>query len=145
MIRRNLAAAMLTLAVVLAGPQMGAALAQNFSPYFETTGDGPLDIYNDAVLCTALLEGEFETLPDGVERWRIDNGSRDAREFALFMLDSGNVVDVTGANLGPDNLPIDLRNARSDWQVKLLSFEDEGETPDAEILRCLDLYEYDRE
>ena len=52
---------------------------------------------------------------------------------------------MSGAILAPDNLPIDRRNARADWQAVLSSLEDEGEAPDAEIVRCLRLYGHDWE
>jgi len=116
------------------------ALAQNFSPYFETTGEGAYDIYNDAVLCTVVLEGQAEAIPDGDERKRLHDDANDARNFALHMLESGQVVDVTGAILAADNLPIDLRNARFDWQVVLLSLEDENQNSEAEVARCRRLY-----
>jgi len=117
------------------------ALAQNFSPYFETTGEGAYDIYNDAVLCTVVLEFQAEAIPDGDERKRLHDDANDARNFALHMLESGQVVDVTGAMLAADNLPIDLRNARFDWQVVLLSLEDENKNSDAEVARCRRLYD----
>ena len=116
------------------------ALAQNFSPYFETTGEGALDLYNDAVLCSVVLERQVEAIPEGDERNLLTDDADAARAFALQMLESGQVVDVTGAILDADNLPIDLRNARFDWQVVVHSLEDEDRTPDAEILRCRNVY-----
>lgn len=140
---RHLSIVAVAVALVLAGLPPPAALAQNFSPYFKTTGEGALDLYNDAVLCSVVLERELEAMTDSEERRHLEKGVNYARSFALFHLGSGNVVDVTGAILTPDNLPIDLRNARFDWQVKLLSLEDEGETPEAEIARCLVIYGHD--
>lgn len=137
---RGFAAAML-----MAVLPLPAALAQNFSPHFKTTGKGPIDQYNDAVLCSAVLEREIEAMPEGNERQRLEKGINYTLNFALFLLDSSNVVDVTGAVLTPENLPIDRRNARFDWQVVLLSLEDEGKTPEAEIARCLVVYGYNWE
>jgi len=115
-------------------------LAQNFSPYFETTGRGAYDLYNDAVACSALLEGQSAHRTRGEDRAQLKTGAREARDLALFLLGSGTVVDESGAVLAPDNLSIDLRNARSDWVAVLLSIEDEGGTPEAETARCLSLY-----
>jgi len=130
----------LAAALFLATAFVPAAMAQNFSPYFETTGRGAYDLYNDAVACSTLLEGQAADMSRVEERERLEVGARDARDFALFMLGTGNVVDNSGAILAPDNLEIDLRNARFDWVVVLHSIEDEGETPDAEVARCLSIY-----
>src|SRR5690606_31459138 len=133
------------LALTLAAMSAPMALAQDFSPYFETTGRGAYDLYNDTVLCNAVLERAFEAEPKSKQRAQIEQGINYTASFAQFLLESGDVVDMSGAILAPDNLPIDRRNARADWQAVLSSLEDEGEAPDAEIGRCLRLYGHDWE
>lgn len=133
----------LALSVVAASAP--AALAQDFSPYFETTGRGAYDLYNDTVLCSAVLERALESQPAREQRPELEKGVNYTVNFALFLLEGGNVVDMSGAILAPDNLPTDRRNAHADWQAVLFSLEEEGETPDAEIARCLRLYGHDWE
>lgn len=133
------------LALVVAAMSAPVALAQDFSPYLKTTGRGAYDLYNDTVLCNAVLERAFEAGPEDEQRAQIEQGINYTASFAQFLLESGDVVDMSGAILAPDNLPIDRLNARADWQVVLSSLEDEGETPDAEIARCLRLYGHDWE
>ena len=43
------------LALALAAMSAPVALAQDFSPYLKTTGRGAYDLYNDTVLCNAVL------------------------------------------------------------------------------------------
>lgn len=133
------------LALVVSAMSTPVAVAQDFSPYFETTGRGAYDLYNDTVLCNAVLERALEAEPESKQRPQFEKGIAYTVNFALFLLESGDVVDMSGAILAPDNLPIDRRNARADWQAVLFSLEDEGETPDAEIARCLRLYGHDWE
>ncbi len=133
------------LALALAAMSAPVALAQDFSPYFKTTGRGAYDLYNDTVLCNAVLERALEAEPESEQLLLLEKGIDYTVNFALFLLESGDVVDMSGAILAPDNLPIDRRNARADWQAVLFSLEDEGETPDAEIARCLRLYGHDWE
>ncbi len=130
------------IAVAMSTP---VALAQDFSPHFKTTGRGAYDLYNDTVLCSAVLERAIEAEPESEQLPLLEKGIDYTVNFALFLLESGNVVDMSGAILAPDNLPIDRRNARADWQAVLFSLEDEGETPEAEIARCLRLYGHDWE
>ncbi|MBW7862671.1 MAG: hypothetical protein H3C33_16450 [Rhodocyclaceae bacterium] len=130
------------IAVAISTP---VALAQDFSPYFKTTGRGAYDLYNDTVLCSAVLERAIEPEPESEQLPLLEKGIDYTVNFALFLLESGDVVDMSGAILAPDNLPIDRRNARADWQAVLFSLEDEGETPEAEIARCLRLYGHDWE
>lgn len=118
--------------------------AQDFSPHFKTTGKGAYDLYNDTVLCSAVMERAIEVDPHGEQGPHLERGINYSVNFALFLLASGDVVDMSGAILAPDNLPIDRRNARSDWQAVLLSsLEEEEETATAEIARCLRLYGHD--
>lgn len=119
--------------------------AQEFSPYVHQTGKGAYDLYNDALLCAAVLEREIEAAPDNERRRQLEQGIDYARNFALFMLESGDVVDVAGATLAPDNLPVDRQKAYADWQSIFDALEREGETPDAEIDRCLRLYGHEWE
>ena len=133
------------LALTLAAMSAPMALAQDFSPYFETTGRGAYDLYNDTVLCSAVLERALEAEPESEQLPLLEKGIDYTVNFALFLLETGDVVDMSGAILAPDNLPIDRRNARADWQAVLSSLEDEGEAPDAEIVRCLRLYGHDWE
>lgn len=128
------------MAVLAATLFASAAPAQPFSPYFETTGNEHYDRYNDATQCSAVLEREIEAAPDDERRPQLEAGIVHALAVALVLLESGTVVDMSGAILAPDNLPVDRRNARADWQAVLHSIEDEGGTPDAEIARCLDLH-----
>jgi hypothetical protein len=130
------------IAVAMSTP---VALAQDFSPYFKTTGRGAYDLYNDTVLCSAVLERAIEAAPESEQLPLLEKGIGYTVNFALFLLGSGNVVDMSGAILAADNLPIDRRNARADWQAVLFSLEDEDETPEAEIARCLRLYGHDWE
>lgn len=122
-----------------------AALAQDFSPYLETTGRGAYDLYNDTVLCNAVLDWAVEIEPESEQRPQLDKGLTDTVNFALFLLESGNVVDTGGAVLAPDNLPIDRQERRTDWRAVLSSLAETDETPDAEIARCLRLYGHDWE
>lgn len=92
-----------------------------------------------------MLERAFEAEPKSKQRPELEKGVNYTVNFALFLLESRDVVDMSGAILAPDNLPIDRRNARADWQAVLSSLEDEGEAPDAEIGRCLRLYGHDWE
>ena len=133
------------LALTLAAMSAPMALAQDFSPYFKTTGRGAYDLYNDTVLCSAVLERALEAEPESEQLPLLEKGIDYTASFALFLLESRDVVDMSGAILAPDNLPIDRRNARADWQAVLSSLEDEGEAPDAEIVRCLRLYGHDWE
>lgn len=119
--------------------------AQDFSPYVQRTGKGAYDLYSDALLCGAVLEWEIETAPDDERRPRLEQGVNYARNFALFMLESGNVVDVAGTILTPGDLPVDQQKAYADWQSILDALEQEGETPDAEIDRCLRIYGHEWE
>ena len=121
------------------------APARNFSPHLDTTGRGAFDQYNDAVLCNAVLEREIETVPDSGRRPHLEKGVHYTRNFALFMLESGNVVDVAGAILTSGNLPVDRQKAYADWQSIFDALEQEGETPDDEIARCLRIYGHDWE
>ncbi|WP_186398194.1 hypothetical protein [Stappia sp. P2PMeth1] len=134
-----------SLALIAATMSAPVALAQDFSPYFKTTGRGAYDLYNDTVLCSAVLERALETDPQGEQRPEFGKGITYTVNFARFLLESGDVVDMSGAILAPGNLPVDRRNARADWQAVLFSLEEEGETPDAEIARCLRLYGHDWE
>ena len=133
------------LTLIAAAMSAPTAHAQDFSPYYETTGRGAYDLYNDTVLCSAVLERALEAEPEDEQRPQIEKGINYTVNFATFLLESGNVVDMSGAILAPDNLPIDRRNARADWQAVLSSLEDEGDTPDAEIARCLRLYGHEWE
>ena len=133
------------LALVVSAMSTPVAVAQDFSPYFETTGRGAYDLYNDTVLCNAVLERAFEAEPESEQLPLLEKGIDYTVNFALFLLETGDVVDMSGAILAPGNLPIDRRNARADWQAVLSSLEDEGEAPDAEIVRCLRLYGHDWE
>lgn len=119
--------------------------AQNFSPYLQQTGKGAYDLYRDALLCGAVLEREIETAPEGERRAHLEKGVDYTRNFALFMLESGNVVDPAGAILTPEDLPVARQNARADWQAILDKLGEEGETAEAEIARCLSLYGHDWE
>lgn len=124
------------------------ALAQNFSPHFETTGRGAYDQYNDTVLCSAVLEWAIEAAPDSARLQLLEKGINYSINFALLVLESGNVVDMSGAILAADNLPIDRRNARADWRAVAYTLEDEGKMPEAgeaEVTRCLDLFGHDWE
>lgn len=131
-----LAGIAVALGILLASPLS----AQNFSPHMETTGRGAYDQYRDTILCGAVLEREIETVPDGARRPHLEQGASYTRNFALFMLESGNVVDVVGVILAPGNLPVDWRDARADWRAILETLGQEGETVEAEIARCLGLY-----
>lgn len=133
--------AALALGVLLASPLS----AQNFSPYIETTGRGAYDQYQDALLCGAMLEWEIEAVPDSARRPHLEQGVSYTRNFALFLLESGNVVYPADTILAPDHLPTAQQNARADWRAVLDTLEAAGETPEAEIARCLSLYGYDWE
>lgn len=113
-------------------------LAQDFSPYMETTGRGAYDQYWDALLCNAVLEREIETTPDSERRPHLEQGAGYTANFALFLLESGNVVDRAEVILAPDTLPIDRHEARADWGAMLDTLEHEAVK--AEIGRCLRLY-----
>lgn len=131
------------LALVVAAMSASTVLAQDFSPYFETTGRGAYDLYNDTVLCNAVLERAIEAEPESELLPLLEMGIDYTVNFALFLLESGDVVDESGAILAPDVLPIDRRNARANWQVVLTSLKEADETPDAEVARCLRLYGHD--
>jgi hypothetical protein len=125
-----------------------AALAQTFSPHFKTTGRGAYDLYNDTVLCSAVLERAIQAGPESERRAQLEKGIDYTVNFALFLLESGNVVDMSGAVLAPDNLPVDRRNAHNDWRAVVYSLEEEGKMPDAgeaEVARCLSLFGHDWE
>lgn len=129
------------LSLLLASPLS----AQNFSPHIETTGWGAYDQYRDTILCGAVLEREIETAPYIARRPHLDQGVSYTRNFALFLLESGNVAEATGSILAPDDLPIAQQNARTDWQAMVDALEEDGETMEAEIARCLKLYGHDWE
>lgn len=114
--------------------------AQEFSPYLPQTGKGAYDLYKDALLCAAVLEWEIKKVPDNEQRPRLEQGTNYARNLALHMLESGNVVDLAGAILMPRNLPVDLKKAGSDWQA-VLKQEPTDTVPEVE--RCLRLYGHD--
>ena len=138
---RTRSRALIAHSVILIGALfVSAASAQNFSPYFKTTGRGAYDQYNDTVLCSAVLERAIADEPESEQSPHLEMGVNYTVNFAVFLLESGNVVDMSGAILAPDNLPIDRRNARTDWQTVLFSLEEAGETPDAEVARCLSLF-----
>lgn len=134
---------------VLATLLASEAFAQNFSSHFKTTGRGAYDLYNDTVLCSAVLERAIqEAGPESEQRAQLEKGINYTVNFALFLLESGNVVDMSGAILAPDNLPIDRRNARDDWRAVVYSLEEESRMPDAgeaEVARCLSLFGHDWE
>jgi hypothetical protein len=46
--------------------------------------------------------------------------------------------------LEPGIMPIERRNARSDWRVVSSTLEDEGGNTAAEAARCLEIYEAQR-
>lgn len=132
------------IAVALAGFLFASPLsAQEFSPYTPRTGQGAYDQYNDAVWCGAVLERESEAAPDAERRSQIDRGLNYARNFALFMLDSRDVVDPAGRILAADHLPAAWEKARAGWQAVLDTLAEKGETPEAEIARCLRIYGHD--
>jgi len=136
------AAGLVLVAFVVAGT---AARAQDFSPFVRPTGRGAYDLYRDTLLCNVVLERAIWAEPESDWRPQLEQGLTYTAGFALFLLESGNVVDMSGAILAPDNLPIDRRNARADWQAVVFSLEETGETPEAEIARCLRLYGHDWE
>ncbi len=128
------------IAVALALVCVSPLRAQEFSPYLQQTGKGAYDLYKDALLCAAVLEWEIEKAPDNEQRPRLEQGTNYARNLALHMLESGNVVNLAGAILMPRNLPVDLKKAGSDWQAVL---EQKGADTVPEVERCLRLYGHD--
>lgn len=119
--------------------------AQDFSPYFETTGRGAYDLYRDTLLCNVVLKRAIRAEPESDWRPQLEQGLTYTADFALFLLESGNVVDTGGTILTPDSLPADRQEADAAWQAILVSFEDGGEAVDAEMARCLRLYGHERE
>src|SRR5690606_41867768 len=109
------------LALALAAMSAQVAMAQDFSPYLKTTGRGAYDLYNDTVLCNAVLERAIEAEPESELLPLLEMGIDYTVNFALFLLESGDVVDESGAILAPDVLPIDRRNGRANGQVVLTS------------------------
>lgn len=132
-------------ALIAAAMNVSPAHAQDFSPFLETTGKGAYDLYRDTVLCSAVLEHAIEAEPESERRPQLDKGATYTAGFARFLLESGKVVDMDGAILSPDKLPIDRRNARADWQAVLISLDEGKVTREAEIARCLRLYGHDWE
>lgn len=119
--------------------------AQGFSPYLETTGRGAYDQYRDAVWCGAVLEREIEAAPDAGRRPHLEQGADYTRNFALLMLESGDVIDPAGTILAPDDLPVARQKALAGWQAVLDTRGNNGESVEAEIARCLSLYGHDWE
>lgn len=134
-------AAMTALGLVLASPLS----ARDFSPYLETTGLGAYDLYRDAVWCGAVLERDIETAPDSERRPHLEQGVSYTHNFALFVLESGDVVYPAGTILAADDLPVTRQNARAGWLAVLDTLGDRGETAEAEIARCLRLYGHEWE
>lgn len=137
----QLAGIVLALGLLAASPLS----AQNFSPYLETTGRGAHDQYRDTLLCSAVLEREIETAPDGARRSHLERGVLYTHNFALFMLATGNVVDGRGAILPADSLSVDRHDAQARWRAVLDEPGRDGATVEAEIVRCLGLYGHDWE
>lgn len=133
------------LALITIAMSAPAVYAQDFSPYFETTGRGAYDLYRDTLLCSAVLERALETEPESEQRSELEKGVTYTANFALFLLESGNVVATGGSIRTPHKLAADRQERRTDWQAVLSSLEKTGETPDAEIARCLRLYGHDWE
>jgi len=119
----------------------GPAQAAGLSPHFRHSGEKAYDIYNDAVMCSAVLEAQAEKTQDAEARKRLENAARDALVFALTMLRTGQVADMSDTVLEPDIMPIERRNARSDWRIVASTLEDEGGKPAIEAARCLEIYE----
>lgn len=128
------------LAALVWAATLAAAQAQDFSPHFDTTGRGAYDLYRDAVRCSALLEGEAAALPVGDARAQAEQGVRDARGLALFMLGTGDVVDDAGLVLGPLHYGADLERARAAWEPVLRALDDASAARQAEAARCLRVY-----
>lgn len=117
-----------------------AALAQNFSPFLERSGKGAYDLYRDALLCNAALEQAIEAGTKAEEAGRLEQGLDYTANFALFLLDTGDVVAPGGAILDRDHMPDAQSAARAAWRAALLALERRGETADPEIARCLAVF-----
>lgn len=131
--------------LVLIALAMGAApaRAQDFSPFFETSGRGAVDLYHDALLCNLVLERALRIEAEGERRPLIEQGVSYTADLALFMLASGTVVEASGTILTPDRLSADRQDTESAWQEILASLADHGEAEVAETARCLRLYAHD--
>lgn len=114
--------------------------AQEFSPYLQRTGKGAYDLYKDALICVVVLAQEIQAAPDSAQCPNLETAIGNARSLALLLLESGNVVDLTGAILMRDNLVADQQKADSDWQARL---ETQGEDTGPEVDRCWRLYGHD--
>lgn len=109
------------------------ALAQDYSPYLETTGRGAFDLYRQAVWCGAVLEQAQAAAPDAA----LSTGLSQTLDFAAFMLATGDVVDTGGTVLSSESLAPDLEQARDLWNsVREATAGAEVE----EIARCLRVF-----
>ncbi len=123
-----------------------AAHPQSFSPHFETTGRGAFDQYNDTLLCNTVLESAVAAASESAQRAHLERGVNYTRNFARFLLESGNIVDTDGHVLAPDALSGDLLQVQAKWQTMVQTLEAAGDMPDAEdaeINRCLSLFGHD--
>lgn len=116
-------------------------LAASLSPHFRHSGEKAYDVYNDAVMCSAVLEAQAVKTSGAEARQRLENAARDALVFALTMLRTGQIADMSDTVLEPGIMPIERRNARSDWRIVSSTLEDEGGNTAAEVARCLVIYE----
>lgn len=131
------AAGLVLLAFVVAGH---AARAQDFSPFVETTGWGAYDLYRDTLLCNAVLARAMAGEADRERQPRLEQGVAYTAGFALFLLETGDVVDPGGTILAPESFSGDRQRSDADWQAILLSLDGGGIAAEAETARCLRLY-----
>jgi hypothetical protein len=139
MIARSLAF-LFCLAVMTCGLPVTSAKAQEFSPYFETTGRGAYDLFRDALLCSALIKLVLDTDSDHPDPGLLATTRADTEDFARFLLDTGNVIDRDGAILSAEDLGGARRTAQTDWEERFVALREDREAMAAEIDRCLRLY-----
>lgn len=99
-----------------------------------------LETFRDAVSCSVLLDGLAVEASSTGERERLLSGSRDAHQFASFLLQSRQVIDEQDQVLGEPDLESAQATAWVDWMLELDAGENRDASSASEAQRCIDRY-----